>query len=231
MDEDEQRLGARVDFAGARRPDGRTLVGERVRLERLDPAAHGDDLFAAANDGGDPRLWDYLPYGPFPERPAFDDWLREHAALDDPHLLAIVEQRSGAAAGVLALMRTAPERGRIEIGHVWFGGRLQRTPAATEAIFLAAAHAFDDLGHRRLEWKCHDRNARSRAAAERFGFRYEGTFRQDLIVKGRNRDTAWYSILDGEWPAVAAGFRAWLDPANFDADGRQRRGLRELREG
>lgn len=228
--DDEQRLGPTVDFPGAARPDGRTLSGVHVRLERLDPEAHGDGLHAAATEGGDPRLWDYLPYGPFADRAAFGEWLAAGGASIDPWFLTIVEQRSGEPAGMLALMRIAPDAGRIEIGHVWFGGRLQRTPAATEAIYLLAAHAFEDLGNRRLEWKCNARNERSKAAAERFGFSYEGTFRQDMVVKGRNRDTAWFSILDGEWPVVGAGFRAWLDPANFDADGRQRHGLRELQE-
>jgi RimJ/RimL family protein N-acetyltransferase len=132
---------------------------------------------------------------------------------------------------MIAYARIAPERGRTEIAHVWFGAALQRTPGATEAVYLLARHAFADLGNRRLEWKCHSLNARSRRAAERFGFTYEGTFRQDLVVKGRNRDTAWFSLLDGEWPAADAAFRAWLAPENFDADGRQRRGLAELRTG
>ncbi len=126
-------------------------------------------------------------------------------------------------------MRITPEHGVIEIGHIWFGTALQRTPAATEAIYLLARHAFDDLGYRRFEWKCNAQNAPSCRAAERFGFTFEGIFRQHQIVKGRNRDTAWYSIVDGEWPAVGAGFERWLAPENFDDDGRQRRSLAELR--
>ena len=125
------------------------------------------------------------------------------------------------AGGVVSYLRIEPEHGCIEIGHIWFGAALQRTPAATETIYLLARHAFDDLGHRRLEWKCDAANARSRRAAERFGFTFEGVFRQHMIVKGRNRDTAWFALLDGEWPAARAAYEAWLRPENFDADGRQ----------
>lgn len=203
------------------RPRRAPLTGERVRLEPLDPDRHGDDLFAAAQ--GDPRLWDYLPYGPF-DRDGFDAHLHAQAASEDPLFFALVAD--GHAAGVASYMRIEPAHGCLEIGHIWFGAPLQRTPAATEAIYLLARHAFDDLGYRRLEWKCDAANARSRRAAERFGFTFEGVFRQHLIVKGRNRDTAWFSILDGEWPAVRAAFEAWLAPSNFDAGGRQKAPLR-----
>ena len=131
--------------------------------------------------------------------------------------------------GIVSFLRIEPAHGCIEIGHIWFGAPLQRTPAATEAIYLLAREAFDGLGNRRLEWKCNAANARSRRAAERFGFTFEGVFRQHMIVKGANRDTAWFSILDGEWPAVRAGFEAWLAPSNFDADGRQRGALESVR--
>ncbi len=153
------------------------------------------------------------------------------AAADDPLLFAIVDRATGRAAGAAAYLRMAPAHGVIEIGHIWFGSSLQRTAAATEAIFLLARHAFDDLGHRRLEWKCDARNAWSRRAAERFGFTFEGVFRQHMIVKGANRDTAWYAILDGEWPLLRAGFERWLDPANFDDAGRQRTALEPRRKG
>ncbi|MDX8152422.1 GNAT family protein [Patulibacter brassicae] len=221
--DDDARLGARIDWTPATPPDGRTLVGRDVRLERLDPAAHGDALWAA--QAGDPALWDYLPYGPFPDRPAFDVQLGELAATEDPLLHAVI--RDGRATGCLALMSVVPEHGRIEIGHVWFGAPLQRTRAATEAVHLLATEAFA-RGFRRLEWKCNALNRRSWAAAERFGFTYEGTFRQHMVVQGRTRDTAWFSIGDDEWPAVDAAFRTWLDPASFDDAGRQRRSLREL---
>ena len=133
------------------------------------------------------------------------------------------------ASGVVSYLRIEPEHACIEIGHIWFGAPLQRTPGATETIYLLARHAFDDLGNRRLEWKCDAANARSRRAAERFGFTFEGVFRQHMIVKGRNRDTAWFSLLDSEWPAVRAAFEAWLAPENFDAGGRQRSPLKNVR--
>jgi RimJ/RimL family protein N-acetyltransferase len=217
--------------APARLPGAASLTGARVRLERLDAARHGDDLFAASGAGaGDPVLWHYLPYGPFDgDRAGFDAHLREQAAADDPWFYAVVDVESARAAGVVSFLRGAAAHGSIEIGHIWFGAALQRTPAATEAILLLAREAFDGLGMRRLEWKCDADNARSRAAAERFGFVYEGTFRQHMVVKGRNRDTAWFAMLDGEWPAVRAGFAAWLAPSNFDADGAQRASLGDLR--
>lgn len=218
----------------ARVPDATPIVGVRVVLERLDAVRHGDGLYAAAHsEGSDPRLWDYLPYGPFADdRDGFARHLESQAASTDPYFYAVVDMTDPAhphAAGVVSFLRVEPAHGVIEIGHVWFGGPLQRTPQATEAIFLLARHAFEVLGHRRLEWKCDNANARSKAAAVRFGFLAEGVFRQHMVIKGRNRDTAWFSILDGEWPAVAAGFAAWLVPENFDAQGRQRASLASLR--
>jgi len=213
-------------YAGARLPDDAPLLGRLVELRRLDPVAHADDLFAAQS-AGDPRLWSYLPYGPFADVSALSAHLRAQAVAEDPWFYAVVVD--GAAAGVVSFLRGDAANGVIEIGHIWFGAALQRTPAATETVYLLARHAFDVLGVRRLEWKCDAANVRSRAAAERFGFTYEGTFRQHLIVKGRNRDTAWFSIVDGEWSRVRAGFEAWLDPANFDASGAQRASLAALR--
>ena len=201
-------------------PAHRPLAGARVRLEPLDPDRHAEDLLAAA--AADRKLWDYLPYGPFADAAELRDWLAERADSTDPLFLAVVDTQTGRAGGVVSYLRIEPEHGCIEIGHIWFGGPLQRTPAATETIYLLARHAFDDLGHRRLEWKCDAANARSRRAAERFGFTFEGVFRQHMIVKGRNRDTAWFALLDSEWPAARAAFEAWLSPENFDADGRQR---------
>jgi RimJ/RimL family protein N-acetyltransferase len=210
-------------WTAARSPDpSRPLVGNRVILEPL-AGRHADALFAAAHGlEADPGLWDYLPYGPFADAAALGAWIAEREGGADPCFYAVVERATGRAAGVVSLLRTDCANGVIEIGHVWFGPRLQRTAVATEAIFLLAAHAFDELGHRRLEWKCDAANARSRAAAQRFGFTYEGTFRQHMMVKGRNRDTAWFSIIDGEWPAVRAAFARWLTPANFGPDGAQR---------
>jgi len=209
-----------VTLRPAAAPAHRPLIGTRVRLEPLAPDRHAEDLLAAA--GGDPRLWDYLPYGPFADVAELRAWLAERATSTDPLFLAVVDAKTGRAGGVVSYLRIEPEHGCIEIGHIWFGAELQRTAAATETIYLLARHAFDDLGHRRLEWKCDAANARSRRAAERFGFTFEGVFRQHMIVKGRNRDTAWFALLDSEWPAARAAYEAWLSPENFDADGRQR---------
>jgi RimJ/RimL family protein N-acetyltransferase len=207
------------------RPARTALEGERVRLEPLDPARHAADLFAAQR--GDPALWDYLPYGPFAEPAALAEHVAAQAVTDDPRFYAVVVD--GAAQGVVSFLRIEPAHGCIEIGHIWFGAPLQRTREATEAIYLLAREAFDGLGNRRLEWKCNAANARSRRAAERFGFTFEGVFRQHMIVKGANRDSAWFSIVDGEWPALRAAFEAWLAPSNFDEQGRQRRSLDSVR--
>jgi RimJ/RimL family protein N-acetyltransferase len=211
------------------RPRREALVGERVRLEPL-ARAHAPALYAASHGPGtDPALWDFLPYGPFADADEYGSWVKTNASADDPLFFTIIEGPD--PVGVASFLRIEPVHGVIEIGHIWFGAALQRTPAATEAIFLLARHAFDDLGYRRLEWKCDAGNRRSRGAAERFGFRFEGVFRQHMVVKGRNRDTAWYAILDSEWPSARAAFESWLDASNFDADGSQRRALAELRAG
>jgi RimJ/RimL family protein N-acetyltransferase len=216
-----------LDWHGARPPRREAIEGETVRLEPLDPARHGDDLFRAA-EGAD-ATWDYLAYGPFAGRQEFMRWLEERTPLDDPLTFAIVDRAARAARGLASFMRIAPEHGVIEIGHIWLSPALQRTRQGTEAIFLMSRHAFDDLGNRRLEWKCDSANQASRRAAERFGFVFEGIFRQHMVIKDRNRDTAWYSILDSEWSSRRAAFEAWLSPDNFDADGRQRRSLASLR--
>jgi RimJ/RimL family protein N-acetyltransferase len=206
-----------------------SLRGDRVKLVPIS-AGHAGELFAAGH-GGDPLLWEYLPYGPFADVEEMRLWLAACAASQDPQFFAIVSQETGRAAGMASYLRFAPDHRVVEIGHIWFGAELQRTPAATEAIYLMAAHAFEELKVRRLEWKCDAGNERSRRAADRFGFTFEGVFRQHMLVKDRNRDTAWYSLLDGEWPSVRAAFEAWLGADNFDADGRQRRSLAELRAG
>lgn len=217
---------AKLQFERARRPDRTPLQGALVRLEPIDPSRHQIGLFVAA---GEPEIWQYLPYGPYTDEAALAAQLEASAASDDPLYYAIIDLRDGRAGGMASYLRITPDHGVIEIGHIWLGLRMQQTREATEAIYLLARHAFDDLGYRRLEWKCNAENAASRRAAERFGFTFEGIFRQHQVVKGRNRDTAWYAILDHEWPAVRAGFEAWLDDANFDGAGRQRRRLSELR--
>ena len=210
-------------------PDRRELHGRFVHLAPLDPARHGDDLWAALQ-GPDPALWDYLPYGPFNQRAAFDTWLAGNASSRDPLFYAVLDNASGKALGLFSYLRITPQDGCIEIGHVAFGAPMQRTPGATEAIYLLARHAFDDLGYRRLEWKCDAANARSLRAAERFGFSAEGLFRQHMVRKGRNRDTAWFAIIDGDWPAVRDAFQRWLAADNFDADGQQLQRLEDLRK-
>jgi RimJ/RimL family protein N-acetyltransferase len=198
-----------------------------VRLEPVDPGRHADDLFLASE--GAPELWNYLAYGPFPNQQVFTEWLEERADSNDPLFYAVVDRDSGTARGMASLMRIDQDNGVIEVGHIWFAPVLQRTRQATEAIYLLARDVFDDLGYRRFEWKCDSLNLPSRRAADRFGFVFEGVFRQHMVIKDRNRDTAWFSILDGEWPVVRAAFEAWLAPANFDGEGRQRRSLAELR--
>ena len=207
-------------------PDGRTLAGRYVRLEKLAPR-HGAALAEAV--GAPASLYDYLFDLP-PKAPADTiAWVEKAATQSDPFFYAAVDQKSGKVLGRLALMRIEPKHGVIEVGSILYGPALQKTAAATEAIALLAAHIFEDLGYRRFEWKCNDRNAASKRAALRLGFLYEGLFRQHMVTKGENRDTAWFAMLDGEWPARKRAFAAWLDPANFSPDGRQVRRLEAFR--
>ncbi len=218
-----------LNWKPAKPPERRALEGSLVRLEPVEPDRHSAALFTSSEAA--PEIWTHLAYGPFPNLAAFTSWLEDRAATEDPLFYAIVDRASGSAHGMASFLRMDPQNGVIEIGHIWFAPELQRTRQATEAIYLLARHAFDDLGYRRLEWKCDSLNEPSRRAAERFGFTYEGVFRQHMVVKGRNRDTAWFSIIDGEWPAVRAAFEAWLAPENFDPKGGQRLSLAEVRNG
>lgn len=212
----------------ARLPDTRTLQGRFIRLEKLNAARHRDGLWEALEGpAADRKLWDYLFVGPFPERGAFDDYLAGLEGSTDPWFYTVIDQQTGAIHGFLGLMSIFPSAGRIEIGHVTFGASMQRTPKATEAVYLLARESFA-LGNRRLEWKCNANNARSKRAAERFGFSFEGTFRQHSVFKGQNRDTAWYSIIDSEWQAVQQAFESWLAVDNFK-DGEQIRTLEQIR--
>ena len=206
------------------RPPRTPMVGRWCRLELLDPARHAAQLHAANATDGSGRMWTYLFTGPYASEEEYRAWADRAAASEDPLFHAILDAQ-GRAVGVATFMRVDPAMGVIEVGNIAYSPLLQRTAAATEAMYLMMRRAFDELGYRRYEWKCDALNAPSRAAAERLGFRYEGLFRQALVYKGRNRDTAWYSIIDQEWPARRAAFEAWLDPANFDADGRQVRPL------
>lgn len=226
MNED---VGEVVDWIPVQSPSRRVLDGVTVRLQPVDPVGHTQALFAASHDPHDAELWDYLSVGPFRDEDSFRTWLAAIAQSDDPLFFAIVDRETSQPSGMASFMRITPAHGVIEIGSIWFGPALQRTRGATEAIYLLARHAFDDLGYRRLEWKCNAGNERSRRAAERFGFSYEGIFRQHMVVKGRNRDTAWFAILDREWEGIRSAFEAWLAPENFGADGKQRRTLSEVR--
>jgi RimJ/RimL family protein N-acetyltransferase len=198
------------------------LRGRYVELRSIDAAADAEPLFAVSRD---PAIWTYLFDGPYSDLDSFRATLEAAAPLEDPFRYTIVPVASGSPEGMCSYLRITPEHGVIEVGSIWFGAPMQRTTAATEAIFLMALNAFDALGYRRLEWKCNALNAPSRRAAERFGFRFEGVFEEHMVVKGRSRDTAWYAIVDREWPRVRQAFEAWLDPSNFDPDGRQRQPL------
>ena len=205
----------------APRPSKTPIPGRYVVLEPLDPARHGDALWDAVSAPEHDELWRYLFDGPYRDRSAFGAALGNKAAGEDPLFYAIVDRASGKATGYAAFLRIEPAHRVIEVGGILFTPPLQRTRGATEAMYVMARHAFEDLGYRRYEWKCDSRNEPSRRAALRLGFTFEGIFRQHMIVKGGNRDTAWYSVLDREWPARKAAFERWLDPSNFDAEGRQ----------
>lgn len=208
-------------------PPPTVLVGRICRVEPLDVARHAEALFEANAYDQEQRNWTYLGVGPFADFAAYQGWLESVATVADPQFYSIVHVATGQAVGISAYLRITPEFGSIEIGHVNFSPLLQRTPLATEAMYLLMANAFA-LGYRRYEWKCDALNAPSRAAAQRFGFAYEGVFRQAMVYKGRTRDTAWFSVIDREWPALCAAFEQWLDQANFDAAGQQRVRLSEL---
>jgi RimJ/RimL family protein N-acetyltransferase len=222
----EQPVGPVVDATPAERPGPVELEGRYCRVEALDPLSHGEDLWRAF--AGDDTLWTYFAHGPFATERSFAEWLDQRAALPDPFSYVVIDSGKGTAEGILALLEIRPAMRVIEMGSIIYGRALQRTPAATEAQYLMARYAFEELGYRRYEWKCDALNGRSRRAAQRLGFTFEGIFRQHRIVKGRNRDTAWFAILDGEWPARKLAFERWLDPENFDADGRQLVGLSSL---
>ncbi len=198
------------------------LEGRHVRIVPLDAAAHAAALYAGSKE---PSLWTYLFNGPYTDEAEFRAWLEGREKSEDPLFFTIVEITGGTPAGYCSLMRMEPAHRVIEVGNILYLPGLQRTAAATEAMYLLARYVFDELGYRRYEWKCDSKNAPSRRAALRLGFTFEGIFRQHMIVKGKNRDTAWYSMLDTEWEDRKRAFEAWLDPANFDAAGRQRTAL------
>ncbi|MBB2973762.1 GNAT family protein [Mesorhizobium sp. RMAD-H1] len=210
-------------------PERKVLEGAYVRLEPLDAAKHGDGLFEASSVPDADTRFTWLFEDAPADRAAFQPWLEKVQASNDPLFFAVIDKASGKVAGRQALMRIDPAHGVAEIGSIYWGPLVARKAAATEAQFLFARYVFDDLGYRRYEWKCNNENEPSKRAAERFGFTFEGVFRQHMVAKGRNRDTAWFSIIDGEWPALREAYEKWLAADNFDADGRQKKRLEELR--
>lgn len=209
------------------RPARRAMRGRYCTVEPLSIENHAADLFAANRRDRENRIWAYLPYGPFDTLDAYRQWLADECLGDDPLFFSIIDRRTGKAAGVASYLRINPAAGSIEVGHINYAPQLQNTAAATEAMYLMMRQAFQ-LGYRRYEWKCNALNRRSRAAAVRLGFSYEGVFRQATVAKGRNRDTAWYAIIDKEWQPLRAAFETYLAADNFDAAGRQRRSLSAL---
>ena len=223
---DDRPLGPVVhDWTPPPRPGAAALDGVHVRLEPLSADRHAARLYR--NYDGHPQIWHYLPYGPFSSASQYHRWVREHDGLDDPRFYAIHSAATDGFAGVASYLRITPEAGSIEVGHINLSPALQGTRDATEAMVLMMAWAFD-AGYRRYEWKCDALNLASRRAAQRLGFSFEGVFRQASVVKGRNRDTAWFAVIDSEWPALKEAFAAWLAPSNFDANGQQRERLSDL---
>ena len=211
--------GELAHYAPRARPGEVSLVGRYGRIEKLDAKRDASTLWTAFGDVD--SLWDYMSYGPFADFTLFETWLQAHATSEDPFVYTVLD-RHGQAKGLAALMRITPDMGVIEVGHILYSPALQRTPLGTEAQYLLAAYVFDTLRYRRYEWKCNALNVASRRAAARYGFTFEGVFRQHMVVKGENRDTAWFSITDREWPERKAAFERWLDAGNFDAQGRQK---------
>jgi RimJ/RimL family protein N-acetyltransferase len=227
-----QAIGPPVaDWTERPAPPRTPMLGRYCRVEKLDVERHAADLWDAYSQETDARDWTYLTIGPFAEAAGYRAFAAGAAQSEDPLHHAVIDLATGKALGTLALARNDRGNGVIEIAFVVYSQRLQRTRAGTEAVFLLLCRAFDTLGYRRVEWKCDALNAPSRAAAMRYGFSFEGIFRQAVIYRGRSRDTAWHSIIDPEWPAIRAAFDQWLAPENFDADGRQRRALAEIRAG
>ena len=224
-----QPVGAPVDGWSARPAPPRTpMAGRLCRVEPLDPARHGAALWEANRLDADGHNMTYLRSDPFADAAEYNTWLGQVSRTEEPLFHAVIDANTGHAVGIASYMRIDREHGAIEIGHINFSPLLQRTAASTEALFLMMRRAFDELGYRRLEWKCDSLNAPSRATALRLGFRFEGIFRQAMVYKGRNRDTAWYAIVDSEWPAIRGAFEAWLAPSNFDAAGVQRERLASM---
>ncbi len=213
------------DWSACERPPKTVIEGRYCRVEPIDPARHGADLHEANLKDREGAIWTYLPYGPFASLDEYRAWIVSSCLGEDPLFHAILDKASGKAVGVASYLRIEPAVGVIEVGHINYAPELQKTAAATESMYLLMRRVFDELGYRRYEWKCDALNAGSRAAATRLGFQFEGIFRQATIYKGRNRDTAWFGITDQDWPDIRRRMEAWLDPANFDTEGRQKQSM------
>lgn len=216
-------------WSGSGFPTGASLIGHTCRLEKLNVAQHGRELFRSDSAETDASGWTYLPEGPFRVEADYLNWLTRRSELEDQVTYAIIDAASCRAAGMASFMRIHPRNGTVEVGHIKYSPALQRTRAATEAMYLMMYHAFVDLGYRRYEWKCDALNTPSRRAAERLGFQFEGVFRQAVVYRGRNRDTAWFAITDRDWPRCRDAFEAWNSADNFASDGRQIRSLSDIR--
>ena len=210
-------------------PARNTIIGKTVSLEPQNATLHAADMYQASHDSeAGLHIWDYLAYGPWPTLEAYQTTMRQQSADFDTIFFAIKSHKTGKFCGQSSYLDINPHNGVIEIGHIWFGPELQQTRGATEALYLMIRHVMDDLGYRRMQWRCNSLNAKSRSAARRLGFRFEGIFYNHMIFKGKNRDTAWYSILDDEWPEVRGIMEQWLDDTNIDVDGRADRSLSKL---
>lgn len=217
------------DWQCSQTPPHQPILGRYCELCPLDAAAHAEDLYQAFTDGTDDSSWTYLPYGPFTNQAELFSWLMEISQNKDPLFFTVIDKHNQQAVGLCSYLRITPSTGVIEVGHIHFSNRLKRTPMATEAMYLMMQQAFDQWGYRRYEWKCDALNEASANAAKRLGFIFEGIFRQATVYKGRNRDTAWFSIIDNEWPQLKKALQSWLDAENFDDNGKQKIPLRYFR--
>ena len=230
MSEHKNSLGQPIGhpmqgWTGSEYPSRSEMLGQYCRLESLDIKLHADDLYEAYGKDQDQSNWTYLPYGPFENKSDFVTWLEATSQGDDPLFYSVIDLKTNKAVGVATYLRINPKDGVIEVGHIHFSPLMQQTPISTEAMYLMMRRVFGELGYRRYEWKCDSLNGPSRAAALRLGFQFEGVFHQLTMYKGRNRDTAWFAIIDKEWPKLEAAFETWLEPANFDENGKQRASL------
>lgn len=216
------------DWIPPETPPRTPMEGNHCRLVPFDISRHTEELFQACRADKENRLWVYVPSGPFEDFEAFRDWAEKSSRDADRLVYSLIDLATKKSVGVASYMRIDPSNGSIEVGAITYSPALQRTIAGTEAMYLMMRRVFDELGYRRYEWRCNSLNAASRRAAERYGFSFEGVFRQAAVVKGQNRDTAWYSIIDKDWPAIKGAFEAWLSPANFNEDGSQRRNLQSF---